>query len=121
MGIFPYVYFMVRDFHITDDPNRIAFYAGLVTSAFTFAEFSTGFLWGRLSDRIGRKPVILTGLTGTALSVLMFGFSKNLTMALTARALGGLLNGWVFSGARSRDEPRIANTAAATWASCSRR
>lgn len=93
MGIFPYVYFMVRDFHITDDPNRIAFYAGLVTSAFTFAEFSTGFLWGRLSDRIGRKPVILTGLTGTALSVLMFGFSKSLTMALTARALGGLLNG----------------------------
>ncbi|KAI0509344.1 major facilitator superfamily domain-containing protein [Xylaria bambusicola] len=93
MGIFPYVYFMIEDFHVTDDANRISFYAGLVTSAFTFAEFSTGILWGRLSDKIGRKPVLLTGLAGTALSVLVFGFAPNLTVALLARAIGGLLNG----------------------------
>ncbi|KAK6828033.1 hypothetical protein PG990_009662 [Apiospora arundinis] len=93
MGIFPYVYYMVKDFHITDDHNKISFYAGLVTSAFTFAEFSTGFLWGRLSDRVGRKPVLLTGLIGTAISVLIFGFAQNLWVALAARAIGGLLNG----------------------------
>ncbi|KAI1175353.1 MFS general substrate transporter [Nemania sp. FL0916] len=93
MGIFPYVYFMIEDFHVTEDPNRISFYAGMVTSAFTFAEFSTGLLWGRLSDKIGRKPVLLTGLVGTALSVLVFGFAPNLTIALLARAIGGLLNG----------------------------
>ncbi|KAK8051977.1 hypothetical protein PG993_003362 [Apiospora rasikravindrae] len=93
MGIFPYVYYMVKDFHITEDHNKISFYAGLVTSAFTFAEFSTGFLWGRLSDRVGRKPVLLTGLIGTALSVLIFGFAQNLWVALAARAIGGLLNG----------------------------
>ncbi|KAI0192485.1 MFS general substrate transporter [Astrocystis sublimbata] len=93
MGIFPYVYFMIQDFHVTEDTSRISFYAGLVTSAFTFAEFSTGLLWGRLSDKIGRKPVILTGLAGTALSVLVFGFAPNLTVALLARAIGGLLNG----------------------------
>ncbi|GAP82477.1 putative tetracycline resistance protein TCR1 [Rosellinia necatrix] len=93
MGIFPYVYFMIEDFHVTEDPRRISFYAGMVTSAFTFAEFSTGLLWGRLSDRIGRKPVILTGLMGTALSVLVFGFAPNLTVALLARAIGGFLNG----------------------------
>ncbi|KAK7927169.1 hypothetical protein PG985_004167 [Apiospora marii] len=93
MGIFPYVYYMVKDFHITDDHNKISFYAGLVTSAFTFAEFSTGFLWGRLSDRVGRKPVLLTGLMGTAVSVLIFGFAQNLWVALAARAVGGLLNG----------------------------
>ncbi|KAI1153981.1 major facilitator superfamily domain-containing protein [Nemania diffusa] len=93
MGIFPYVYFMIEDFHVTDDARRISFYAGMVTSAFTFAEFSTGLLWGRLSDKIGRKPVLLTGLAGTALSVLVFGFAPNLTVALLARAIGGLLNG----------------------------
>ncbi|KAI1115351.1 MFS general substrate transporter [Nemania sp. NC0429] len=93
MGIFPYVYFMIEDFHVTEDASRISFYAGMVTSAFTFAEFSTGLLWGRLSDRIGRKPVLLTGLVGTALSVLVFGFAPNLTVALIARAIGGLLNG----------------------------
>ena len=93
MGIFPYIYFMIQDFHTTDDEKNISFYAGLVTSSFTFAEFSAGLFWGRLSDRIGRKPVLLTGLVGTALSVLIFGFSSNLTVALIARALGGLLNG----------------------------
>ncbi|KAI0409051.1 major facilitator superfamily domain-containing protein [Xylaria palmicola] len=93
MGIFPYVYFMIEDFHVTDDASKISFYAGMVTSAFTFAEFSTGLLWGRLSDKIGRKPVLLTGLAGTAVSVLVFGFAPNLTVALIARAIGGLLNG----------------------------
>lgn len=91
MSIFPYIYYMVEDFGVPE--NDISFYAGMVTSAFTFAEFSTGMLWGRLSDKIGRKPVLLTGLAGTALSVLAFGFAPNIWVALVARALGGLLNG----------------------------
>lgn len=93
MSIFPYIYYMIEDFHITDDTNKISFYAGMVTSAFTFAEFSTGVLWGRVSDKVGRKPVLLTGLVGTAVSSLAFGFARNLPAALFARALGGLLNG----------------------------
>lgn len=91
MSIFPYIYYMVEEFGVPS--NDISFYAGMVTSAFTFAEFSTGMLWGRLSDKIGRKPVLLTGLAGTALSVLIFGFAPNIWVALIARALGGLLNG----------------------------
>lgn len=93
MSIFPYIWHMVKDFNITDDESRISFYAGMVTSAFTFAEFSTSVFWGRLSDKIGRKPVLLMGMSGTGLSVLIFGFSPNLQVALFARALGGFLNG----------------------------
>ncbi|OLN88320.1 putative membrane protein YCR023C-like protein 1 [Colletotrichum chlorophyti] len=93
MSIFPYIYHMVEDFNVTDDKNQISVYAGMVTSAFTLAEFSTGVMWGRLSDKIGRKPVLLMGLAGTALSSLVFGFAPNLPVALFARALGGLLNG----------------------------
>ncbi|KAM3442280.1 hypothetical protein NHJ13734_002479 [Beauveria thailandica] len=93
MSIFPYIYYMIQDFHITNDPSKIAVYAGMVTSAFTLAEFATGVFWGRLSDRIGRKPVLLSGLAGTAVSVVVFGFAPNLPVALLARALGGLLNG----------------------------
>lgn len=78
---------------MTEDDSKISLYAGMVTSAFTFAEFSTGLLWGRLSDRVGRKPVLLTGLIGTAISVLIFGFARNIYIALAARAVGGLLNG----------------------------
>ena len=95
MSIFPYIYFMISSFQISSDDRQISIYAGLVTSAFAFAEFSTGMLWGRLSDRVGRKPILLTGLAGTGLSMLIFGFAPNLPVALLARALGGLLNGYV--------------------------
>jgi len=93
MSIFPYVYFMIQDFGVANNQSEISVYAGMVTSAFAFAEFSSGVAWGKLSDRIGRKPVLLTGLAGTALSMLIFGFAPNLPVALLARALGGLLNG----------------------------
>lgn len=93
MSIFPYIYYMIKSFKITSDDRQIAMYAGMVTSAFAFAEFSTGVLWGKLSDRIGRKPVLLTGLAGTGISMLVFGFAPNLPVALLGRALGGVLNG----------------------------
>ena len=93
MSIFPYAYRMIETFHINDDPNQIAIYAGMLITAFAFAEFSSSVLWGRISDRIGRKPVLICGLVGTALSMILFGFSNNLPLAIVARALGGLLNG----------------------------
>ena len=93
MSIFPYAYYMIASFNITDDHDKISAYAGLLITAFTFAEFSTGVVWGRISDRIGRKPALLLGLVGTAVSMITFGFSTNLPTALIARALGGLLNG----------------------------
>lgn len=85
---------MVQDFGVTN-LHQIAIYTGLITSSFAFAEFSASIFWGWLSDRIGRKPVLLTGLAGTGISMLMFGFAPNLKMALLARALGGFLNGFV--------------------------
>ncbi|KAL8694568.1 MAG: hypothetical protein Q9218_000824 [Villophora microphyllina] len=94
MSIFPYIYFMIKSFNITNSEDQIGFYAGLVTSAFAFAEFSTGVFWGRLSDRIGRKPVLMAGLIGTLISMLVFGFAPNLPVALIGRALGGALNGY---------------------------
>lgn len=95
MSIFPYVYYMVASFNVAHDERHIAIYAGMVTSAFAFAEFSTGVLWGKISDRVGRKPILLTGLAGTGLSMVIFGFAPSLPVALLARALGGLLNGYV--------------------------
>lgn len=93
MSIFPYVYYMIESFHMTDDDRKISLYAGMVTSAFAFAEFSSGMFWGRASDKYGRKPILLTGLAGTGISMIVFGFAPNLPVALVARALGGLLNG----------------------------
>lgn len=54
----------------------------------TSADLGTG-----VSDRVGRKPVLLLGCTGTVLSLVVVGFSSSFWMALAGRALGGLLNG----------------------------
>lgn len=93
MSIFPYIYYMIESFHITNDGKQVALYAGLVTSAFAFAECLAGPFWGRMSDKFGRKPILLTGIAGTGVSMLLFGFARDLPTALIARALGGILNG----------------------------
>ena len=95
MSIFPYIYYMVKSFNITTDERQIAMYAGMVTSAFAMAEFLASIFWGRLSDRVGRKPILLTGLAGTGISMVVFGFAPSLPIALLARALGGILNGYI--------------------------
>ncbi|OJK00838.1 hypothetical protein ASPACDRAFT_42335 [Aspergillus aculeatus ATCC 16872] len=73
--------------------NPAAFYAGLFVAAFSAAETLTGFWWGALSDRIGRKPVLLLGCAGTVLSMFVLGFATSIWVAILARALGGALNG----------------------------
>lgn len=49
--------------------------------------------WGGLSDRLGRKPVLIMGCFGTIASLLVVGFSFNFWIALFGRLLGGALNG----------------------------
>lgn len=84
---------MVKSFGIAKTEAEVSMYTGMVTSSFAFMECVSGIFWGRLSDRVGRKKVLLGGLFGTGVSMLLFGFAKTLPMALIARALGGLLNG----------------------------
>ena len=83
---------MVKDLHGGDDTNA-SFYAGLLVSAFAVAEAMTAMIWGAISDVYGRKPIVLIGLGGVALSSLIFGLAKSYWVALLARFIGGALNG----------------------------
>ncbi|KAK5692366.1 hypothetical protein LTR97_010674 [Elasticomyces elasticus] len=91
-SIFPYAWRLVLDFNV-GDPANASFYAGLLISAFALAESLTGMYWGGLSDRLGRKPVLIMGCFGTIASLLIVGFSTSFWMALTGRFIGGALNG----------------------------
>lgn len=83
---------MTQSFHVGSDDDA-SFYAGILISAFSFTEAISGMIWGTISDKIGRRPVMLIGCFGTTLSLLIVGFSKSFGAALFGRALGGLLNG----------------------------
>lgn len=49
--------------------------------------------WGHVSDHVGRKPVILVGLFGVALSIVSFGLSKEFWMIILSHCAQGALNG----------------------------
>ncbi|KAF9870368.1 major facilitator superfamily transporter [Colletotrichum karsti] len=91
-SIFPYAWALVKRFEIGNAEDA-SFYAGLLISSFSLAEALMGMYWGGLSDRIGRKPVLLLGCIGTMFSMVMVGFASNIWIALIGRAIGGLLNG----------------------------
>lgn len=90
-SILAYTYVMVQDLNGTD--LNASFYAGLLVSAYAVAEALTAMLWGAISDRYGRKPIVLFGLVGVAISSLLFGLAETYWVALLARFVGGALNG----------------------------
>lgn len=101
-SLFPYLYFMIKDFHVAKREEDIGFYAGFVgntlgnflvfllqhinlerfvgvtyfffflASSFMIGRALTSILWGKLADRYGRKPIILMG----TFSVLALIFKK---------------------------------------------
>lgn len=64
--ILPFVAFMVADW--IDNKDEVAVYSGYMLSAFMFGQLLGSTPWGILSDRIGRRPVLLLGLMGTSAS-----------------------------------------------------
>ncbi|KAF9058548.1 major facilitator superfamily domain-containing protein [Rhodocollybia butyracea] len=95
MQIFPYVNEFIAFLKVTDDPSQTGFYSGLVESAFAITQFLAIYQWSRLSNKIGRKPVIMAGTLGLALSTMYFGLSSSLTELLVSRAICGIFAGTV--------------------------
>jgi DHA1 family tetracycline resistance protein-like MFS transporter len=62
---------------------------GLLLTSYAAAQFACAPLWGRLSDRIGRRPVLLATIAGTAASLLLLGLAPSLAWLFAARLLAG--------------------------------
>ena len=65
---------------------------GLLVAISALLEFIFAPLWGSVSDRIGRKPVLMIGMVGYGLSSLLMGLSTKLWMLFASRALSGILS-----------------------------
>ncbi|KZW01590.1 MFS general substrate transporter [Exidia glandulosa HHB12029] len=91
--IYPFVNEMIVEIGVTDDPERVGFYSGIVESLFACVQVLTVMPCSYASDIVGRKPVILFGVIGVAISTVFFGFSKSFSAMLLSRSLGGALGG----------------------------
>ncbi len=91
-SISPYLPEMTSTFPEVD-VGHIGLYVGTIASSFALAQFATNFFWGWLSDRVGRKPVVMLGTVLTSACFVAFGFCKTLWQAIIVQALMGLVNG----------------------------
>ncbi|KAK0552363.1 hypothetical protein OC845_001738 [Tilletia horrida] len=91
--LFPFINQYIWDLGVTKDKSQVGIYAGMIESLFAIAQVCTVLHWSSLSDRIGRRPVLIIGTSGVMLSSALFGFAKTFPMAVFARALTGVLNG----------------------------
>ncbi len=73
--------------------NAEAWQIALVFSAYSAGAFFGEPFWGRLSDKYGRKPLLISTLTGNFLCYLALAFAPNVWVALLIRFLGGLASG----------------------------
>ncbi len=70
-----------------------AFTVGLLSAAFSIAQFTSSPFLGALSDRIGRRPVILFNILGSSLAYYLFAWSNTLWLLMLARVLEGVTGG----------------------------
>src|SRR5580704_3292304 len=92
--IVPFLPFYAASFHAT--PWQI----GLVFSAYSLGSFVGEPFWGRLSDRIGRKPILISTVTANCLCYGALAFAPNIWAAIVIRIIGGMAagNGSVVQG-----------------------
>jgi len=65
---------------------------GLLVASYAVMRLICGPIWGSLSDRVGRKPILLVGILGYAITMVWFGLATQLWMLFAARILSGILS-----------------------------
>jgi MFS family permease len=75
--------------HFGGSPTTV----GLLIASYAFCQLISGPILGRLSDRVGRKPVLLVSQMGTCAAFLIIGFSNTLWMLFVGRIIDGLTAG----------------------------
>ena len=75
--------------HFDASPDQVT----LLMASYSFAQFVSAPLWGRLSDKHGRRPILLISLAGTALGYVWLASAPDLGSLYLARAWGGVMAG----------------------------
>jgi DHA1 family tetracycline resistance protein-like MFS transporter len=79
--------------YYADDFNASSVVVGLLLAANALTQMIGSPILGRLSDRYGRKPLLITSIAGTVVGFLMLGWANSLAMLFASRILDGFLGG----------------------------
>ncbi|KAJ4397065.1 hypothetical protein N0V93_001289 [Gnomoniopsis smithogilvyi] len=93
-SIFPYVNQMAQE-NGNLAAADVGFYSGLIESLFSLTQASVMILWGKASDRIGRKPVLVFSIIGVSIATSIFGLAKTLEQMILFRCIAGVFAGTI--------------------------
>src|SRR5690349_15310321 len=85
--VIPILYAYSKHYGLSDFQN------GLLFASFSICQFLSTPIIGRMSDKYGRRPLLLISITGTAVSFLLMAFAQNALWLFAARMLDGLTAG----------------------------
>ncbi len=81
----------VLPFYVTS-MGASAFQLGMLITVYALCQFIFAPIWGNFSDRVGRRPVLIVGVIGFAITFIMMGLSTQLWMLFAARIAGGIFS-----------------------------
>jgi DHA1 family tetracycline resistance protein-like MFS transporter len=91
--IIPVIPFIVGQYFRPEQTNEIAFAVGFLISLYSLCQFFAAPVLGALSDRYGRRPVLLFCLFGSAIGYILFGIGGSLWVLYIGRIIDGLTGG----------------------------
>ena len=91
--VIPFLTYLVEDLAQAKGISAVGLWVGIIMTAYPLAQFVAAPIWGGLSDRIGRRPILLIGLIGNSVMFTVFGLAPTLLVALVARFFAGFFNG----------------------------
>jgi DHA1 family tetracycline resistance protein-like MFS transporter len=91
--VIPELAFIVAKFVKAGDNAAIAFHVGLLTSIYSVCQFFAAPVLGALSDKYGRRPVLLMCQFGSAIGYITFGAAGGLWLLYIGRVIDGLTGG----------------------------